>query len=130
MIFVIIIQTLFKYFGSFIVKIISNLFDFIISILPNILTILSVLVGLIIEYILNFFFFIPRLMIYSLPNLAIFILPPDLKEHGYRLVYLSISIFPYAELLPLMILSITLMFAKVIVAILMRLKSFIPTMGA
>lgn len=83
---------------------------------------------MIVEAFFNIFFFLPNLIISWLPNLNIGI--PEGVLNGLRDVFKGLGYFlPVNGLLPILITSLALDSFKIIMAIIVRLKSFIPFMG-
>lgn len=83
---------------------------------------------MIVEAFFNIFFFLPNLIISWLPGINIGI--PDGVLDGLSDLFKGLGYFlPIGGLLPILIVSLTLDSFKIIMAIFVRLKSFIPFMG-
>jgi hypothetical protein len=84
---------------------------------------------MIIEGVFSLLLFIPELLLSLLPTITIEL--PDNVLSGANSLFGAIGyIFPVAALLPIVVMSIALDSFRIIVAIVIRIKSFIPTMGS
>jgi hypothetical protein len=84
---------------------------------------------MILELIFGLLLFIPNLLLSLLPTISLE-LPANIVA-GITPVFGAIAFFfPIAALLPIIIMSVALDSFKIIVAIVIRIKSFIPGMGS
>lgn len=81
------------------------------------------------EAVLNVFFVLPALLINLLPSINI-ALPNDLVNITSTLFKGLGYVLPIAGLMPILLFSLALNSFHIIWAIVIRVKSFIPTMGA
>ena len=81
------------------------------------------------EALINVFLFLPKLLLQSLPDIDISI-PKDIFDTLQNFLLNLEYIFPIVELLPILVISISLSLFKIAWALVIRIKSFIPTMGA
>ena len=81
------------------------------------------------EWIFEVFTFIPRFIISSLPAVDIRI-PDGVFEGIYGLLGGVAYIMPIAGLMPILYISLGMDAVKIAMAGLVRVKSFIPTMGS
>lgn len=81
------------------------------------------------EALINVFLFLPKLLLQSLPDIDISI-PKDVFDTLQNFLLNLEYIFPIVELLPILVISISLSLFKIAWALVIRIKSFIPTMGA
>ncbi|HOE39619.1 MAG TPA: hypothetical protein PLY69_08560 [Bacteroidales bacterium] len=81
------------------------------------------------EALINVFLFLPKLLLQSLPDIDISI-PKDVFNTLQNFLLNLEYIFPIVELLPILVISISLSLFKIAWALVIRIKSFIPTMGA
>lgn len=80
------------------------------------------------DAILTWFLVLPNLLIESLPVVSISI--PDNVFDGLDKLCAFLGWFPIAQLMPILYYSITLSLFQAAWALIIRIKSFIPTMGA
>ena len=80
------------------------------------------------KLLLEIFLYVPNLLLESLPSFEVAI--PDGVFDGLRTLFAVIGWFPLAQLLPILGVSIALSSARMVWARVIRIKSFIPTMGA
>ena len=88
---------------------------------------------MIIRFIMDSFLFLPTLVLRAFSNLDFsFANPSDIHMFGLLLEPLIIIgyLFPVTSLLPIILFIITLDFIQIAIAIIIRAKSIIPTMGA
>jgi hypothetical protein len=84
---------------------------------------------MIIEAIFTLLLFIPELILSLIPTVNIEI--PDNIMDGANVMFGALGYFlPVTALLPIIIVSIGIDVARIVIAIIIRIKSFIPTMGA
>jgi hypothetical protein len=81
------------------------------------------------EALINVFLFLPKLLLQALPDIDISI-PKDVFDTLQNFLLNLEYIFPIVELLPILVISISLSLFKIAWALVIRIKSFIPTMGA
>lgn len=81
------------------------------------------------EALINVFLFLPKLLLQSLPDIDISI-PKDVFNTLQNFLLNLEYIFPIVELLPILVISMSLSLFKIALALVIRIKSFIPTMGA
>lgn len=81
------------------------------------------------EALINVFLFLPKLLLQALPDIDISI-PKDIFDTLQNFLLNLEYIFPIVELLPILVISISLSLFKIAWALVIRIKSFIPTMGA
>lgn len=81
------------------------------------------------EALINVFLFLPKLLLQALPDIDISI-PKDVFNTLQNFLLNLEYIFPIVELLPILVISISLSLFKIAWALVIRIKSFIPTMGA
>lgn len=81
------------------------------------------------EALINVFLFLPKLLLQALPDIDISI-PEDVFDTLQNFLLNLEYIFPIVELLPILVISISLSLFKIAWALVIRIKSFIPTMGA
>lgn len=81
------------------------------------------------EALINVFLFLPKLLLQALPDINISI-PKDVFDTLQNFLLNLEYIFPIVELLPILVISISLSLFKIAWALVIRIKSFIPTMGA
>lgn len=81
------------------------------------------------EALINVFLFLPKLLLQALPDIDISI-PKDVFDTLQNFLLNLEYIFPIVELLPILVISISLSLFKIAWALVIRVKSFIPTMGA
>lgn len=81
------------------------------------------------EALINVFLFLPKLLLQALPDIDISI-PKDVFDTLQNFLLNLGYIFPIVELLPILVISISLSLFKIAWALVIRIKSFIPTMGA
>lgn len=81
------------------------------------------------EALINVFLFLPKLLLQALPDVDISI-PKDVFDTLQNFLLNLEYIFPIVELLPILVISISLSLFKIAWALVIRIKSFIPTMGA
>lgn len=81
------------------------------------------------EALINVFLFLPKLLLQALPDIDISI-PKDVFDTLQNFLFNLEYIFPIVELLPILVISISLSLFKIAWALVIRIKSFIPTMGA
>lgn len=81
------------------------------------------------EALINVFLFLPKLLLQALPDIDISI-PKDVFDTLQNFLLNLEYIFPIVELLPILFISISLSLFKIAWALVIRIKSFIPTMGA
>lgn len=81
------------------------------------------------EALINVFLFLPKLLLQALPDIVISI-PKDVFDTLQNFLLNLEYIFPIVELLPILVISISLSLFKIAWALVIRIKSFIPTMGA
>jgi hypothetical protein len=80
------------------------------------------------ESILNIFMFIPRIIIGLLPTIPAKI-PENVFSTVDNLLYGIGYVLPMTALAPIFIISFAIDGFRVIMAIIVRIKSFIPTLG-
>lgn len=80
------------------------------------------------EAILNIFMIIPQLIIGLLPTIN-YTLPTDLFDTVTSVFYGLGYVLPLVRLAPIIAIDLALSTFKIVVAIVIRCKSFIPTMG-
>ena len=73
---------------------------------------------------------IPNLILDIMPKIALNFLPDSWVEGIGNIFSVLFYFFPVFQLLPILIISFILDVAKIAFAVLMRIKSFIPGMGA
>ena len=83
---------------------------------------------MIVDAILNFFLSPILLLLDNLPTLEISVNVDFTKFFEY--ITLISSVIPLKELIPILIIKIAITSFSIIWAIVLRVKSFIPTMGA
>ena len=84
---------------------------------------------MLIEAVFSLLLFLPEFLLSLLPEVSIE-LPENVME-GAGTIFGAIGFFfPVAALLPIIIISISLDIFRIVMAIVVRIKSFIPTMGA
>ena len=84
---------------------------------------------MLVEAIFTLLLFIPNLLFSMLPTISLEI--PGNIMSGVSGIFGAINyIFPVAALLPILIMSLALDGFRIIVAIVVRIKSFIPGMGS
>jgi hypothetical protein len=84
---------------------------------------------LIVEVIVTTILFIPELLLSLLPIIELEI--PNNVLVGISEVLGAVAyIFPITALLPILIINLAMDMFRIIVALVVRIKSFIPTMGA
>lgn len=81
------------------------------------------------EAILNCFMILPKLFIGLLPSLE-FSLPNGVADVVSQLLYCIGYVVPVMALMPILQISFAVMGVKIIWALTIRTKSFIPTMGS
>lgn len=81
------------------------------------------------EALINVFLFLPKLLLQALPDIDISI-PKGVFDTLQNFLLNLEYIFPIVELLPILVISISLSLFKIAWALVIRIKSFIPTMGA
>ena len=81
------------------------------------------------DSILNSFMALPTLLLAALPEFSVSI-PEGVLEWVYDIANAVAYLLPLPQLLPILVISLTLKGAQIVWAILLRVKSFIPTMGA
>ena len=81
------------------------------------------------EALINVFLFLPKLLLQALPDIDISI-PKDVFDTLQNFLLNLEYIFPIVELLPILVISISLSLFKIAWALVIRIKSFIPTMEA
>lgn len=72
--------------------------------------------------------FIPRMIINLIPNFD-FVFPVDVMRGLVSITYGIGYFLPVVELMPILIFSIVFKSGKIVMEIIYRIKSFIPTMG-
>ena len=83
------------------------------------------------QAIIDFLCYIPLMLLNSLDSLGFDIAVPDAFFTGLRSLMNCLAfIFPVAALLPILAFSFSVRFFQIAWAIILRIKSFIPTMGA
>lgn len=81
------------------------------------------------EFILNLLCFIPNKLLDGLGSLSISI--PDDVFNGFNSIFSNLGyIFPIKGLLVIISISISIKVFQIVWALILRIKSFIPTMGA
>ena len=80
------------------------------------------------EAILNIFMIIPQLIVDLLPTID-YTLPTDLFDTVTSVFYGLGYVLPLVRLTPIIAIDLSLSMFKIVVAIVIRCKSFIPTMG-
>ena len=80
------------------------------------------------EAILNIFMIIPQLIVDLLPTID-YTLPTDLFDTITSVFYGLGYVLPLVRLVPIIAIDLSLSMFKIVVAIVVRCKSFIPTMG-
>lgn len=80
------------------------------------------------ESILSVFLAIPRLLVSILPAIEAQ-LPENIFDGVSNLLYGVAFIIPVGALLPILLVSFSVDIFRVFMAIIVRIKSFIPTMG-
>lgn len=80
------------------------------------------------KLLLDILMFVPNLILESLPEFSISL--PNGVFSGLKTLCAFISWFPISELMPIVITSVSLQAFRNVWALLIRVKSFIPTMGA
>jgi hypothetical protein len=83
---------------------------------------------MIFEVIIQAFMIIPTLILSFLPTLSIEI-PDNILSVIYYVFIAVGTFFPIGGLLPIFIVNLSLDLFKIIMAVVVRIKSFIPTMG-
>lgn len=81
------------------------------------------------EALLNFLFFVPNLLLDSMAGLTIAI-PLGIYEPLLDAIVAIGSLMPVAQLLPILVIEFSVQSFRIIWALIIRAKSFIPTMGA
>ena len=84
---------------------------------------------MLLEAIVGILLFIPNLLFSMLPTIEFTI--PDNILSGVSDIFAMVGyFFPIAALLPILVMSLALDMFRIVVAIVVRIKSFIPGMGA
>jgi len=84
---------------------------------------------MLIETNIRMMLFLPELLLSMLPQIELEL--PDNVLAGLGDVFGAVGyFFPVAALLPILIISIAMDLFQIIMAIVVRIKSFVPTMGA
>lgn len=84
---------------------------------------------MLLKWILEIVSFLPRVILGWLPNFS-FEIPDGMFEGIQYLTYGLGYILPMKGLLPILIISLGVTTFQITVAIIVRIKSFIPTMGS
>ena len=84
---------------------------------------------MILEAIFSLLLFIPKLIFSLIPTISIEI-PENVFAGVSGVIGVVAYLFPIGALLPILVLSLTLDSARIIMAIIVRIKSFIPGMGS
>ncbi len=87
---------------------------------------------MIIDKIIDIFFYLPLLLLKSLPDID-FAIPDNVCNiiNGFGNFYANVAyVIPVLQLMPIITTSLTISFLQIIWALILRIKSFIPTMGA
>ena len=77
--------------------------------------------------ILDLLFYVPNLLLENIPNFELSI--PEGVFNGLSHICAFIGWFPIRQILPILGASIVLSFNRAVWALIIRIKSFIPTMG-
>lgn len=81
------------------------------------------------DKILNILFYFPLLLAKALPEINFFI--PDNIFNGINTFVCNVGyVLPIKALMPILVSSFTISTFKIVWALVIRIKSFIPTMGA
>lgn len=81
------------------------------------------------EALLNFLFFVPNMLLNSMEGLTIAI-PVGIYTPLLDAVTAIGSLMPVAQLLPILAIEFSVQSFRIVWALIIRIKSFIPTMGA
>lgn len=81
------------------------------------------------DTIINIFLFLPRQLLELLPDVSIEF-PDGLVDTFSEWLGMLSWVFPVVALMPIFVISFALSVFKIAWALLIRIKSFIPTMGA
>ena len=84
---------------------------------------------MLLEAVISLLLFIPNMILSMIPTIEIN-LPENIFSGVSGILGTVGYLFPVTALLPIIVVSIALDVARVVVAIIIRIKSFIPTMGA
>ena len=83
------------------------------------------------QSIIDFFTFFPMLLMNAMDSFNFSLEIPQAFYNGFKDLLSCIGwIFPMTALLPIILFSFQLQIARIAWAIVLRIKSFIPTMGA
>lgn len=88
---------------------------------------LEVFIEMITDALLDILLFLPNLLLDGLDVLSLVI--PEGVFDGLAKIFAFIGWFPIKQLLPILVMSISVATFKITWALLIRIKSFIPTMG-
>ena len=80
------------------------------------------------ESIIDMFLLLPTLIINALPSLDVSI-PADLFDTITSIFYGIGYVLPLVRLAPIVVMELAISLFKIVIAIVLRVKSFIPTMG-
>lgn len=81
------------------------------------------------DKILNILFYLPLLLAKAVPDMDFSI--PDNVFNGFNTFLFNVGyIIPIKALIPILVSSFTISFFQIAWALVIRIKSFIPTMGA
>lgn len=80
------------------------------------------------KFIFDLLLFVPNLLLENMPTFSV-----EINEgvfDGLKHLFACIGFFPILQLMPILIAILSLRGARVLWALIIRIKSFIPTMGA